>query len=102
MKEMATEAMVTVCANARPSFHPRKPASAAPTSGANAAMQDRVIKSMLFFLLSLQAAEIVHIDRLQVPEQRHQDRETDRRLGRGDREDEEHEHLSGQVVQRVR
>ena len=41
----------------------------------------------------LQAAEVLDVDRADVAEQQHQDREADRRLGGGDGEDEEHEHL---------
>src|SRR5258708_12184700 len=46
--EIATEAIATVCAKRRPSFQPRNPARIAPASGANAAMQERVIRSMVF------------------------------------------------------
>src|ERR1043165_9942971 len=52
--EIATEAMVTVCAKARPSFHPRNPARIAPTSGANAAMHESVIK-LIFIVIPAQA-----------------------------------------------
>src|SRR3982751_2227664 len=98
--EIATEAMVTVCANVRPSFHPRKPARIAPTSGENAAMQESVNRSIFILLVtpaqagaqsSFQASQIIHVDRPQIPEERHQDREADRRLGGGHRQDEEHE-----------
>src|SRR5258708_39820998 len=47
--EIATDAMVTECAKARPSFQPRNPASTAPTSGENAAIQESVKRSMGFF-----------------------------------------------------
>ena len=39
---------------------------------------------------------------LQVAEQHDQDREADRRLGRRDGQDEEHEHLPGEVAEEVR
>src|SRR6266851_6648908 len=99
--EIATDRIADQCANALPSFQPKKPASAAPTSGENAAIQESVIKSMVF-LLSLEAAQVVHVDRAQVAEERDEDREPDRRLGRRHREDEEHEHLAGEVAQLVR
>src|SRR6185312_10877506 len=93
-KEIATERIVTQCENARPSFQPRKPARMDPTSGAKAATQERVIRSMLFLVspraLALEAPEVVDVDGAQVPEERDQDREPDRGLGGGDREDEEH------------
>src|SRR5687768_860849 len=106
--------MVTVCAKVRPSFQPRKPARMAPTRGANAAMQDRV-KSVIFIRhpgrcnrsdgpgpnLSFQASKIIDVDRAQVPEERHQDREPDGRLGGGHGEDEEDEHLPREVVQEM-
>src|SRR6185503_3091163 len=53
-------------------------------------------------LLPLQAPQIIHVDRPQVPEQRHQDREPDCRLGGRHRQDEEHEHLSRQVAPEMR
>src|SRR5258705_10832095 len=46
-KEIATERIADQCANDRPSFHPRKPASAAPTRGEKAAINDNVIKLIL-------------------------------------------------------
>src|SRR5437870_9354515 len=46
-KEIATERIADQCANARPSFQPRNPASIAPTSGENAAIQESAIKSIV-------------------------------------------------------
>src|SRR5450631_404912 len=93
--------MVTVCEKARPSFQPRKPASIAPTRGVNAATHERVIKSM-FLLLPLEGVQVCDIDRLQVAEERHEYRQPDRGFRRGDREDEEHEHLPREVAEVVR
>src|SRR6266849_3354166 len=117
--EIATEAIATVCAKRRPSFQPRNPARIAPASGANAAMQERVIRSMVFafsralsflFLdgasqprrLALQASQVGYIDGTKVAEERHEDRQPDRGFRGRHREDEEHEHLSGDVAQLVR
>src|SRR5712692_273582 len=99
--EIATDRIADQCANALPSFQPKKPASAAPTRGENAAMQERVIRSIVVLVIPAQAGtqlpfqgpQVVHVDRAQVAEERDEDREPDRRLGRRHREDEEHEHL---------
>ena len=45
--------------------------------------------------------QVFDVDRADVAEQQHQDRESDRRLGRGDREDEEHENLARDIVEVV-
>ena len=41
--------MVTVCANVRPSFQPRKPARIAPTRGENAAISESVMRLICCF-----------------------------------------------------
>src|SRR5260221_2314342 len=72
-------------------------------------MHDRVIRFMFccFELcaekaLSLEAPEVVDVDRTEVAEERDQDREPDRRLGRRHRQYEEHEHLAREVAELVR
>src|SRR5690606_30724889 len=89
--------MVTVCAPARPTWRPNRPATMAPTRGAKAARRYAVFMSS-----ALQAVERLGIDRIEVAEQQDQDREADRRLGGRDREDEEHEDLAGRVAEEVR
>src|SRR5512134_2344135 len=49
--------------------------------------------------LSLEAVQLLDVDRVEVPEQRDQDCQPDRRLGGGDSQDEEHEHLARGIVQ---
>src|SRR3954469_17104692 len=112
--ESATDRIALQCAKARPSFQPRKPARAAPTRGAKAAMQERVNRSIVFSCpswsgargrpgaLALQGVEVVHVDGAQVAEERHEDRQADRRFGGGDGQDEEDEHLARDVVQVAR
>jgi D-arabinose 5-phosphate isomerase GutQ len=51
---------------------------------------------------SLQRVQVFDVDRAQVAEQHHQDRQADRRLRGGDRQDEEDEHLARDVAQEMR
>src|SRR5439155_15979302 len=46
--------------------------------------------------------EVLDVDRADVAEKKHQDREPDRRLGGGDGQYEENEHLSRHVVEEAR
>src|SRR6266700_4170499 len=46
-----------------------------------------------------QLADVLDVDRPDVTEQQHQDRQSNRRLCRGDGQDEEHEHLSSRVAE---
>jgi hypothetical protein len=67
--------MQSRCDQARPSLAPASPTRIAATSD---------------------------VDRSDVAEQEDEDREPDGRLGRGDGQDEEHEHLPGHVAQEAR
>src|SRR5262245_58509438 len=51
---------------------------------------------------ALQPVELFDVDALRVAEQHDEDREADRGLGGGDRENEEHEHLAERVVEHPR
>src|SRR3972149_5438378 len=51
---------------------------------------------------ALQAVEILDMDGAKIAEQHHQYREPDRRLGGRHRQDEEDEHLAGDVLQVIR
>src|SRR5678815_3753147 len=99
--ETRTPRMVTVCAPARPICLPNRPATIAPTSGAIGTTV-RSAGERVVAISALQRVELVDGDRRARSEQHDQDRQTDSRLGRGDSEDEEHEHLPGHVAQVVR
>src|SRR5689334_4841808 len=90
--------MVHWCAPARPTRFPPSPATSAPTSGENAAT---MASSFILAFSSLKGVQVFHVDGAQAAEQHHQDGEADRRLGGGDGEDEEHEHLPGEVAEEV-
>src|SRR5215472_15221567 len=59
-------------------------------------------KTLCRSMSALHAVEIFDVDAGAVAEQHHQDGEPDGRLGRRHREDEEHEHLAGGVVEVMR
>src|SRR5690606_27386307 len=85
--------MVTVCAPARPTWRPNSPAMMAPSSGASTMISRWVVESSID-RLPLEQIDVGDVDRAPVAEQRDQDRQADRGLGRGHRQDEEHEHLA--------
>src|SRR5690606_13321593 len=140
----ATPRMVTVCAPARPTWRPKKPATIAPSSGASTMISRWVVEIAMSGPLpvyvcrpvrlprrasrwrpaaarapvpaatrpalprpgvrpaspsSLQRVDLGDVDRAAVAEQRHQDGQADRGLGRGHREDEEHEDLPRLVAE---
>src|SRR5690606_19296805 len=88
----ATPRMVTVCAPARPTWRPNRPATIAPSSGAST-MSSRCVVESSIDRLPLEQIDVGDVDRAPVAEQRYQDRQSDRRLGGRNGEDEEHEHL---------
>src|SRR5438552_4003714 len=101
MKEISTPRIVTVCAPRRPMVLPKKPAMIEPASGASgthSSVDGESVADMIVLLLTLELVELVDVDRRAVAEQHDQDREADRRLGSGDREDEEDEDLPGHLV----
>src|SRR4249919_1483468 len=102
--------MVTVCAPTRPILRPNRPARIAPSSGAStiASNTDFEITMLLLSMSTpgiasaLQRVDVGDVDRAPVAEQGDQDRQADRGLGRGDSQDEEHEHLAGGVAEFAR
>src|SRR5690242_19396392 len=56
----------------------------------------------MFTASAFQAVEVFDIDGLQVAEQHDQDRQSDRGLGGGHRENEKHENLTGGVAEIMR
>src|SRR6476659_9406887 len=104
-KLTATPPMVAVCAPTRPTTLRNRPAMIAPSSGAStmASSTDfEIICSTPGIGSALQRVEVGDVDRAPVAEQGDQDREADRGLRGGDREDEEHEHLAGRIAQVAR
>src|SRR5262245_56149733 len=91
-QEMATPAMVMPAAAARPIQRPKRPAMMAATSGRSgmASSRDGFSDTELAF----ERTDVGHVDAVALPEQHHQDGETDRRLGGRHRQHEEHEHLA--------
>src|ERR1700704_2863534 len=94
--ETSTARIVTRCAPARPITRPKRPATIAPNSGASGMIRYRVFIPVV---LPFEGIQVFDVDRIQVPEKNDQDGETDRRLGRRHRQDEEHEHLSGGIAE---
>src|SRR6267143_3066451 len=99
--ESSTEKIVTLCAPWRVMKRPPRPATRAPISGAKAAMRARSFIPALE-LSSFQLVEVFDVDGVQVAEQDNENRQPDGRLGGGHGEDEEHEHLPGDVAEEVR
>src|SRR4051812_37959866 len=98
-------AIVTMCAPRRPIAQPKRPAKIAPTRGASGTTRYSFCIVVMLDrggALSLQPVEILDVYRADVAEQDDQDRQTDRRFGRGHGEDEEYEDLARGVVQIVR
>src|SRR6476620_3019838 len=104
-KLTATPAMVAVCAPTLPTTLRKMPAMIAPSSGAStiASSTDFEIRCSTPGIGSaLQRVEVSDVDRAPVAEQGDQDREADRGLRGGHRQDEEHEDLAGGVAQVAR
>src|SRR3954468_11757448 len=97
--ESSTEKIAAVCACSRVMRLPPSPAMRAPRSGANAATMTR---SFILAFSSLERVQVFDVDGVQVAEQHHQDGEADGRFGGGDGQDEEDEHLPGDVAEEVR
>src|SRR3954468_4745153 len=102
--ERRTPRIVTVCAPARPICLPNRPATTAPASGAIGTTVRSAGERVVAMSASsaLERVELVDGDGRPGSEQHDQDRQPDRRLGRGDGEDEEHEHLAGHVAEVMR
>src|SRR5512139_1020280 len=99
-KDTATRRMVMRCVQVLPSTLPNSPAASAPSKGASGTSKYRFcIFSKLFISapLTLQSAEIIHVDGTQVAEQNHQDGQAYRRFRRKYSQNEEHEYLPGCV-----
>src|SRR5690606_506610 len=97
--------MVTDCAPTRPTWRPKRPATMAPSSGASTIASSSDLErtiSMPGIPSALQRVEFGDVDRAPVAEQRDQDRQADRGLGRGHGEDEEHEDLAGGIAELAR
>src|ERR1043165_6231491 len=91
-QDTATPAMVTPAAAARPMTRPNRPAMIAASSGSSGMASSRF--GFRVTGSSLQRTDFGHVDALPVPEQHHQDGQTDGRLGRRHGQHEEHEHLA--------
>src|SRR6185369_2955476 len=104
MNAISTPRIATLCAPRRPTVLPNRPAMIAPTSGASATHSsvDWEMLEAASDMSALERVELVDVDRRAVAEQHHEDRQADRRLGRGDGEDEEDEHLACHVAEIVR
>src|SRR5690606_8182512 len=97
--------MVTDCAPTRPTWRPNRPAMMAPNSGASTIASSTVLEitiSMPGIPSALQRVEFGDVDGAPVAEQRDQDRQADRGLGRGHGEDEEHEDLARRIAELAR
>src|SRR5262249_24553016 len=82
----------TADTNDLPRRVPRRALTTIPASGiAGISQSGRVV--MLAYASPLQQVDLVHVDRLGMPEQRDEDREADRGLRRGDRDHEEDDDL---------
>src|SRR5690606_19874963 len=92
--------MVTQWAPARPTWRPKKPATALPSSGASAITRSVFIE--IIARSALERVEFGDVDRPPVAEQRHEDGQADRGFGRGHGQDEEHEDLPGDVAEEAR
>ena len=75
-----------------------QPATIAASSGASTIGEQRFWSTRS----ALHRVEVFDVDAAPLAEQHDQDREADRRLGRRDGQDEEHEHLPGEVAQLAR
>src|SRR5690625_1268280 len=93
--------MVTVCAPARPTWRPNRPATMAPSSGASTMTSRWVVESSID-RLPLEQIDVGDVDRAPVAEQRYQDRQSDRRLCGRNGEDEEHENLPRRLAELAR
>src|SRR6185436_419995 len=104
MNEISTPRIVTMCAPRRPTVLPNRPAMTAPASGASGTHSSVDWESVDASAMSsaFERVELVDVDRRAVAEQHDQDREADRRLGGGDGQDEEDEHLACHVAEIVR
>src|SRR5690606_10153541 len=97
--------MVTAWAPTRPTWRPNRPATIAPNSGASTiaiSIALEITISMPGIPSALQRVDFGDVDRPPVAEQRDQDRQADRGLGRGHGKDEEHEDLTGRVAEFAR
>src|SRR5450631_4442563 len=75
-----------------PICRPNRPATRKPSSGR------KTIRSYML-VSTLQRVDVFNRDRAAIAVVGHQDRQADRRLGRRHREDEQREHLAGQVAE---
>src|SRR6187402_3470488 len=104
-KAIVTPRMVTMCEPRRPTCRPNSPAMTAPASGASGIARrtaSEICGAAMRVRSALEGVELVDRDRRAGAEQDDEDRQADRRLGGGDGEDEEHEHLSRHVAEVVR
>src|SRR6185437_12371942 len=99
MQEIATPAMVIVCAPARPTTLPNSPATKAAISG-NIGMRTSRVGFM--FASAPQGIQVFDVDTAPFAEQHHENRQSYRGFGSGHREHEEHEHLPVEVAQVTR
>src|SRR5258708_10583369 len=79
-----------------------RPASPAMTAAASGSNGIAISTAGLMRTSAFQGIEVFDVDAAALPEEHHEDREPDGRLGGSHREDEEHEHLAVQVVEITR
>src|SRR6185312_400694 len=96
--ETPTPAMVSQWAAGRGMKRMPRPATSAAASGASTISNRTLCRSMS----ALHPVKVFDFDAAAVAEQHHQDGEADGRLRRRHRQDEEHEHLAGRVVEVTR
>src|SRR5215469_5941013 len=90
-----------VCAPARPMRRPPRPATTDASSGSSGIRSSTVGLSGCTSS-ALQRVDVLDLDGAALAEQHHENREADRGLGRGNRENEEHEYLPVQVPEVAR
>src|ERR1700736_2776343 len=106
-KARASSPVAIQPARGEPIRRPKNMSSTAPARGSSGMMPARPSRSRAFtegpgpaLGSALQGPEVVGGRRPPAAEDRHDDGQADRDLGRGDDEGEEHEHLAADVVER--
>src|SRR5579862_8523114 len=104
MHEIATATIVTAAAPARPMTLPPRPASREASNGSSGIASSVVeVIDIASYIpgsrLALQAIEFLDVDAAPLPEQHHEDRQSNCRLGRGHRQHEEYEDLAIELAE---
>src|SRR6187551_1950553 len=101
-QEIATPAMVMLCATQRGNTLQNRPEITAASSGSSGMASNRFGLRVSFTRSALQGAQVFDIDAAALTEQHHQDGEADGGLRRGHGQHEEHEDLTVDVVEVAR